>query len=60
MPPCHPSTKLVQGFRHRVAGLDAIADELVRRKDEVDDELAGTVLDELRAVFDELEAALGR
>jgi len=58
--PTKPIGRLVQGFRHRIAGLDAVADELVRRKDEIDDELAGAVLDELRAVLGELEAALGR
>lgn len=49
-----PIGKLVQGVRHRIAGLDAMADELVRRKDEDD---AAAMLEGLRAVLEELEAA---
>lgn len=52
-----PIGKLVQGVRHRIAGLDALADELVRRKDEVDEDDAATMLEGLRAVLEELEAA---
>lgn len=57
--PIRPIGKLVQGFRHRVAGLDAVADEIVRRKDEIDEELAGTLVDELMAVVDEIKRAFG-
>jgi hypothetical protein len=49
--------KVVQGMRHRIAGVDAVADELVRRKDEVDGEQAGVLLEALRAVVAELEGA---
>jgi hypothetical protein len=52
--------KLVQGARHRIAGLDAVADELVRRKEEIDDEQASALVEELRAVLEELVAALER
>ncbi|MCX4241839.1 DUF3102 domain-containing protein [Paraliomyxa miuraensis] len=52
--PPKPIGKLVQGARHRIAGLDAMADELVRRKDEDD---AAKMLEGLRAVLAELEAA---
>jgi hypothetical protein len=48
--------KVVQGLRHRIAGVDAVADELVRRKDEVDGEQASVLLEALRAVLAELEA----
>jgi hypothetical protein len=39
--------------------LDAVADELVRRKDEVDEEQVSTVIDELHAVLDELVGTFG-
>jgi hypothetical protein len=55
--PKKPIGKLVQGMRHRIAGLDAVADELVRRKDEVDEVQAAAVLEALRAVLAELEGA---
>jgi hypothetical protein len=43
--------------KHRIAGLDAVADELLRRKDEVEEEEAEAVLEALRAVLAELEGA---
>ncbi|MCX4243131.1 DUF3102 domain-containing protein [Paraliomyxa miuraensis] len=55
--PPKPIGKLVQGLRHRIAGVDAIADELVRRKDEVDEAQATELLDALQTVLDELHAA---
>jgi hypothetical protein len=55
--PPKPIAKLVQGMRHRIAGVDAVADELVRRRDEVDGEQASVLLAALRAVVAELEAA---
>lgn len=55
--PKKPIARVVQGLRHRIAGVDAVADELVRRKDEVDDEQASVLLEALRAVLAELEAA---
>lgn len=55
--PRKPIGKLVQGLRHRIAGVDAVADELVRRKDEVDEEHADALLEALRAVVAELEEA---
>jgi hypothetical protein len=55
--PKKPIAKVVQGLRHRIAGVDAVADEVVRRKDEVDDEQASALLEALRAVLAELEAA---
>lgn len=58
--PVRPITAVVQGVRHRIAGLDAVADELVRRKREVDDEQADAVLEALRSVLAELEAAFER
>lgn len=54
-----PIAKVVQGLRHRIAGMDAVADELVRRRDEVEEEQASAVLEALRAVLEELEAAFG-
>jgi hypothetical protein len=54
-----PIGKVVQGLRHRIAGIDAVADELVQRKDEVDGEQAAEVLEALRAVLEELEGAFG-
>ena len=57
--PRKPIGKLVQGLRHRIAGVDAVADELVRRKNEVDEEQAAEVLEALREVLAELEAAFG-
>lgn len=50
---------LVQGLRHRIAGVDAVADELVRRRDEVDEEQAEAVLEALRAVLEQLEGVFG-
>jgi hypothetical protein len=52
-----PIAKVVQGLRHRIAGVDAVADELVRRKDEVGGEQANELLEALRAVVAELEEA---
>ena len=49
----------MQGLRHRIAGVDTVVDELVRRKDEVDAEQAEAVLEALRAVLGELEDAFG-
>lgn len=46
--------------RHRIAGLDAVADERVRPKDEIDDEQASALVEELRAVLEERVAALER
>lgn len=60
--PKKPIGRLVQGLRHRIAGVDAVADELVRRRDEVDEALveqAATLLEELRAVLEALEGAFG-
>lgn len=60
--PKKPIGRLVQGLRHRIAGVDAVAEEMVRRKDEVDEELVETVetmMEELRAVLEELEGAFG-
>lgn len=55
--PRKPIAKLVQGMRHRIAGVDAVADELVRRRDEVDGEQAAALLEALQAVVAELRAA---
>lgn len=55
--PKKPITKLVQGVRHRIAGLDAVTDQLIARKTEVDEEQAATLLAELRAVLEALEGA---
>lgn len=57
--PSKPIGKLVQGLRHRIAGVDAVADELVRRKAEVEQEQAAAVIEALRAVLEELEGAFG-
>lgn len=62
--PVEPQTppsgsKLVQGIKHRIAGLDAVADELTRRKDEVEEEDAEALVEALRAVLEELEGAFG-
>lgn len=58
--PVRPTTAVVQGVRHRIAGLDAVADELVRRKREVGEAQADAVLEALRSVLAELEAAFER
>lgn len=55
--PNKPIARVVQGLRHRIAGVDAVVDEVVRRKDEVDGEQAGALLEALRAVLAELEEA---
>lgn len=55
--PVRPIARVVQGVRHRIAGLDAVADELVRRKGEVDDDQAAAMLEALRSVLAELESA---
>ena len=55
--PKKPIARVVQGLRHRIAGVDAVVDEVVRRKDEVDEEQASALLEALRAVLAELEAA---
>lgn len=57
--PRRPIGKLVQGLRHRIAGVDAVADELVRRHEEVDAEQADAVMQALRAVLEQLEGAFG-
>lgn len=63
--PKKPIGKLLQGLRHRIAGVDAVADELVRRLHEVDEvdeedaEQAEAVLEALRAVLEQLEGAFG-
>lgn len=49
----------MQGIKHHIAGLDAVADELLRRKDEVEEEDAEAMVEALRAVLEELEAAFG-
>jgi hypothetical protein len=54
-----PERLPVQGLRHRIAGLDALVDELVRRKAEVPDDEVDEVVQELRAVLEDLEAAFG-
>ncbi|MCX4239386.1 DUF3102 domain-containing protein [Paraliomyxa miuraensis] len=55
--PPKPIGKLVAGLRHRVAGLDVLADELVRRKDEVDPEQVEEVLEGLEEVLEALRGA---
>lgn len=57
--PRKPIGRLVQGIKHRIAGLDAVADELLRRKDEVEEEDAAAMVEALRAVLEELEGAFG-
>lgn len=63
--PKKPIGKLLQGLAHRIAGVDAVADELVRRLDEVGEldegnaEKAEAVLEALRAVVEQLEGAFG-
>lgn len=57
--PQKPIGRLVQGLRHRIAGVDAVADELVRRYEEVDAEQADAVMQALRAVLEQLEGAFG-
>lgn len=55
--PSKPIGKVVQSVRHRIAGLDAVADELVRRRAEVDAEQASELLAELQAVLEALQGA---
>lgn len=55
--PKKPIARVVQGLRHRIAGVDAVVDEVVRRKDEVDDEQASALVEAVRAVLAELEEA---
>ena len=55
--PKKPIARVVQGLRHRIAGVDAVVDEVVRRKDEVDEEQASALLEALRTVLAELEEA---
>jgi hypothetical protein len=57
--PTKPIGKLVQGLKHRIAGLDTVADELVRRHDEVDAEEADAIVQAVRAVLEQLEATFG-
>ena len=51
--------RLLQGLQHRIAGVDAVADELVRRHEEVGEEQADAVMQALRAVLEQLEGAFG-
>lgn len=57
--PKKPIGTLVQGLEHRIAGVDAVADELVRRHEEVDAEEAEAVMQALREVLEQLEGAFG-
>jgi hypothetical protein len=57
--PKKPIGKLVQGLQQRIAGVDAVADELVRRHDEVDAEQADAVMQAMRTVLEQLEATFG-
>jgi hypothetical protein len=57
LPPAIPVATLVRRFRHRVAGLDAIADSLRAHADEVDRDDARDLHDSLVAVAEELRAA---
>lgn len=57
--PQKPVGKVMQGVRYRIAAIDTLADELVRRRDAVDGEEASAMLEELRAVLAELEGAFG-
>jgi hypothetical protein len=50
---------IVQGFRHRLAGLGAIAQQLVAHADDVDPTLAGELLAELHGLTETLETAFG-
>jgi hypothetical protein len=58
-PPALPASKILQRFRHRVAGLDAIADQLRARADDLDVDDVREAYDEMLAVAEELETAFG-
>ena len=58
-PPAIPAAKILQRFRHRVAGLDAMADQLRARAEELDEDDVREVYDEMLAVAEELEVAFG-
>jgi hypothetical protein len=53
-----PIAKVVQGFRHRVAGLGARTAELAARSEEIDHDTARLLHDELAEVLAQLAAAL--
>ena len=54
-----PAGKVLQRFRHRVAGLDAMADQLRDRAEELDLENVRQAYDEMLAVAEEIEEAFG-
>lgn len=55
--PQPPIGKVVAGFRHKVAGLQATADNLIARADDVDTDDAEALLDDLRDLVAKLSAA---
>jgi hypothetical protein len=59
LPPAMPIDTLLRRFRHRVAGLDAMADQLRARADELEVEDARQVYEATLAVAEELEEAFG-
>lgn len=58
-PPALPPATMLRRFSHRVAGLDAMADELRSRSDQLDADDVRDVIEDLRSVADELDAAFG-
>jgi hypothetical protein len=57
LPPTAPIGRVVQGFRHRIAGLDAVANELVARRSEIDENTAQILREEIQAVMVRIEQA---
>ena len=55
--PKTPIDELVAGFRHKIGGLQATANELIARADAVDSATADALLEELRAVVVSLQRA---
>ncbi len=56
--PAVPPSKLLQRFRHRVAGLDALADELRANVDALDREDVEATVEALEGVLDEVRELL--
>jgi hypothetical protein len=53
-----PIGKVLQSAKFKLAGVGTLIEELVRRSDEVDEELAGELAERLREMAEELEAML--
>lgn len=53
-----PIGRVLQSAKFKLAGVGTLIEELVRRSDEVDEELAGELAERLREMAEELEAML--